>query len=89
MNFICGLNVPHNGQPNMTSTTGFSLLKPSDHAICTATNGIRSQYHEQRYCGPFFIASTLLTVFKQCFTSMKYSFTSTVCSKKEKILPRV
>ena len=39
MNFICGLNVPHNGQPNMTSTTGFSLLKPSDHAISTATNG--------------------------------------------------
>ena len=28
---------------------------------------IRSQYHEQRYCGPFFIVTTLLTVFKQCF----------------------
>ena len=28
----------HNGQPNMTSTTVFSQLKPSDHVICTATN---------------------------------------------------
>ena len=35
---------------------------------------IRFQHHEQRYCGPFFIVATLLTVFKQCFTSMKCLF---------------
>ena len=45
MNFIgtvctvCGLNVPHNGQPNMTITTVFSLLKLSDHVICIETYG--------------------------------------------------